>query len=109
MSAGADVKVTPVEVVTDRAAVYPALIEELLPAAHHNTEQYRDNRGESDHGRLKHRLQAMRGLGSDRTAQVIVTGHALVQNLRRGHYELGLDVPSAKRVPAAFTELAQAI
>lgn len=25
-----------------------------------------------------------------RTARVIVSGHAFVQNLRRGHYELGL-------------------
>jgi IS6 family transposase len=32
-----------------------------------------------------------------------------MQNLRRGHYELGLDVPPSQRVAAAFTELAQAI
>jgi hypothetical protein len=31
------------------------------------------------------------------------------QNLRRGHYELGLDVPPALRVAPAFTELAMAI
>jgi hypothetical protein len=51
----------------------------------------------------------MRGLCTDRTAQVIVAGHAFVQNLRRGHYELGLDVPPRSRVAAAFTELALAI
>jgi hypothetical protein len=51
----------------------------------------------------------MRGLRTDRTAQVIIAGHAFVQNLRRGHYELGLDVPPALRVTAAFTELAMAI
>jgi len=51
----------------------------------------------------------MRGLGSDRTAQVITTGHAFVQNLRRGHYELGLDIPPGLRVAAAFSDLARAI
>jgi hypothetical protein len=33
----------------------------------------------------------------------------IVQNLRRGPYELGVDAPPATRVAAAFTELAQAI
>jgi hypothetical protein len=51
----------------------------------------------------------MRGLRTDRTAQVVIAGHAFVQNLRRGHYELGLDVPPGSRVAAAFTELALAI
>ena len=51
----------------------------------------------------------MRGLHTDRTAQVVIAGHAFVQNLRRGHYELGVDARSALRVAAAFTELAQAI
>ncbi len=51
----------------------------------------------------------MRGLRTDKTAEVIIAGHAFMQNLRRGHYELGFDEPSALRVAAAFTELAQAI
>ncbi|MEV6495569.1 hypothetical protein AB0M20_44175 [Actinoplanes sp. NPDC051633] len=51
----------------------------------------------------------MRGLQTDRTAQVVIAGHALVRNLRRGHYELGNDAMPALRVDAAFTELAQAI
>ncbi len=46
-------KVTPVEVVTDQAATYPAVLDELLPAAWHRTEQYANNRIEADHGRLK--------------------------------------------------------
>jgi len=37
-------KVTPVEVVTDRAAVYPRVLDELAPAAWHRTEQYANNR-----------------------------------------------------------------
>ena len=51
----------------------------------------------------------MRGLRTDRTAQVIIAGHAFLQNLRRGHYELALDVPIRLRAAAAFTELARAI
>lgn len=51
----------------------------------------------------------MRGLRTDRTAQVVVAGHAFVQSIRRGHYELGIDAPPALRVAAAFSELAQAI
>ena len=30
----------------------------------------------------------MRGLRTDRTAQVIIAVHGFMQNLRRGHYEL---------------------
>ncbi len=51
----------------------------------------------------------MRGLQTDRTAQVVIAGHAFVQNLRRDHYDLGLDAPPATRLAAAFTELARAI
>jgi transposase-like protein len=102
-------KVTPTEVVTDAAAVYPRVFEELIPSAWHHGEQYANNPIEADHGQLKHRLRPMRGLRTDNTAQVIITGHAFLQNLRRGHYELAVDAPPTTRVAAAFTELAQAI
>jgi transposase-like protein len=102
-------KATPVEVVTDRAATYPVVLEELLPAAWHRTEQYANNRVEADHGRLKSRLRPMRGLKQDRSARVIVAGHALVQNLRRGHYELAVEEPAIRRLTVAFDELALVI
>jgi transposase, IS6 family len=38
-----------------------------------------------------------------------MTGHAFVQNLRRGHYEIGVDTRPELRVAAAFDELARAI
>jgi transposase-like protein len=64
-------KVTPTEVVTDAAPVYPGVLEELLPAAvWHHVERYANNPMEADHGDLKHRLRPMRGLQTDRTAQV---------------------------------------
>ena len=62
-------KATPVEVVTDRAAIYPVLLEELLPAAWHRTEQHANNRVEADHGPLKSRLRPLRGLKQDRRAR----------------------------------------
>ena len=102
-------KVKPVEVITDAAPVYPAVLDELVPAAWHHVEQYANNPIEADHGRLKHRLRPMRGLRTDQTAQVVIAGHAFIQNLRRGHYELGVGLPPSMRVAAAFTELAPAI
>ncbi|MBV8994312.1 MAG: IS6 family transposase, partial [Pseudonocardiales bacterium] len=36
-------------------------------------------------------------------------GHAFIQNIRRGHYELGVDAPVTLRVVAAFDELLLAI
>jgi transposase-like protein len=77
-------------------------VEELL------VERYANNPIEADHSQLKHRLRPMRGLQTDQTAQVIIAGHAFMQNVR-GHYELAVDATSARRVAAAFTELAQAI
>jgi transposase-like protein len=70
-------RMTPMGVVTDRAAAYPAVLDELLPAAWHRTEQYANNRVEAGHGRLKARLRPMRGLKQDRGARAVIAGHAL--------------------------------
>ncbi len=102
-------KVMPTEVVTDAAPVYPGVLDELVPSAWHHVEPYANNPIEADHGQLKRRLRPMRGLRTDRTAQVVLAGHAFLQNLRRDHYEAGVDATPAMRVAAAFSELAQAI
>ena len=47
------------------------VIEELIPAALHNTDQYANNRVEADHGRLKARLRPMRGLKTNPAGVVI--------------------------------------
>jgi transposase-like protein len=99
----------PAEVSTDRAPTYPRVLDELVPSACHVVEQYANNPVEADHGRLKSRLRPMRGLKRLRSARVICTGHAFVQNVRRGHYELGLDVDPRHQLTAAFAELALAI
>jgi transposase, IS6 family len=99
----------PIEVNTDRAPAYSPVIEELIPAACHVTEQYSNNSIEADHGRLKARLRPMRSLKRLRSARVISAGHAFVQNLRRGHYELGPDIDRRHRLTAMFAELVRAI
>jgi transposase, IS6 family len=103
------IKATSVEVVTDRAPVYPLVLEELLLAAWHCTDQYANNRIEADHGRVLVRLRSMRGLNKDRNAGVVIAGHAFIQNLRRGHYELAVEEPANRRLTVAFDELALVI
>jgi transposase-like protein len=102
-------KVSPTEVVTDAAPVYPRVLDELIPAAWHHVERYANNRIEADHSRLKQRLRPMRGLRSDRTAR----GHhrrdrihaePAPRPLRTSHR-----TPNLLRVAAAFAELAKAI
>ncbi|MEX1009006.1 MAG: IS6 family transposase [Acidimicrobiia bacterium] len=99
----------PAEVVTDRAWTLRAVVDELIPTAFHDTRRYANNRIEADHGQLKARLRPMRGLKRDHTARVIVRGHAFMQNLRRGHYELGVEARPHRRVATAFAELARTI
>ncbi|MEJ7801611.1 MAG: IS6 family transposase [Ilumatobacter sp.] len=99
----------PAEVTTDRSPALARTIVELLPAVHHDTTQYANNRVEADHGRLKARLRPMRGLKRDRSASVVIRGHAFMQNLRRGHYELGIDALQGLTAEAAFDELGPAI
>jgi len=100
----------PVEVTTDRAPVYPRVLDELLPAACHVTDSYTNNPVEADHGRLKAvRLRPMRGLKRDRSLRTVAAGHAFLQNVRRGHYELATDAGAVDRVAVAFSELMPAI
>jgi transposase-like protein len=102
-------RISPVEVTTDRYRLYPRVLDEMLPAAFHETEVHANNPIETDHGRLKARLRPMRGLKRDRTARVIVAGHAFIQNLRRGFYDLGTEAPLTSRLADAFAELALVI
>ncbi|BCJ75054.1 hypothetical protein CS0771_45980 [Catellatospora sp. IY07-71] len=95
-------KVTPTEVFTDAAAVYPPVLDELVPQAWHHVERYANNPIEAIHSQLKHRLRPMRGLQTDRTAQVVTAEHEFLQNLRRGHHEIAIDTPPAGRAAAAY-------
>jgi hypothetical protein len=40
------------------------------------------------------------------SARTVAAGHAFVQNLRRGHYEISADLPVQDRIRVAFDELA---
>jgi hypothetical protein len=51
----------------------------------------------------------MGGRKQDRSARVMIAGHAFIQNLRRGHYELAVEEPVNRRLSVAFAELALAI
>ena len=100
----------PVEVMTDKAQALLAAVDDVLPDALLGTDRYANNRVEADHGRLKARLRPMRGLKCDGIAAVVIRGHAFVQNLRRGHYELGIDARCQHlRLAAAVDELADMI
>ena len=99
----------PIEVTTDRAPVYPRVIDELAPGARHVLEQYANNVIEADHRRLKARLRPMRGLKTLRSACTIATGHAFVRNLRRRHDEITAERARHYLLPAAFAELAHCL
>ena len=92
-----------------RGATWPRVLDELVPSALHTVEQYANNPIEADHGRLKARLRPMRGLKRHRSARILTAGHAVVQNLRRGHYDIATEVPSHHRLRAAFDDLTLAI
>jgi hypothetical protein len=51
----------------------------------------------------------MRRLKQDRSARVVIAGHAFMQNIRRAHYELAIEEPATLRLAVAFDELALAI
>src|SRR5438034_11538919 len=96
----------PAEVTTGRAYVYLRVLDELIPSALHIVGQYANNPVEADHGRLKARLRPMRGLSSHRSARILAAGHAFVQNVRRGHYDIATDVHDHHKLQKVFDHLA---
>ena len=97
------------KVTTDRGPVCPRVLDELIPPALHTVEQYANNPVEAGHGRLKARLRLMRGLKRHRSARILAAGHAFVQNLRRGHYDIATGTPSHHWLRIAFDDLALTI
>jgi IS6 family transposase len=79
------------------------------PAAWHHTERYANNRVEADHAQLKLWLRPMRGIKTVTGLRVLAAGHAFVQNLRHGHYEIATDEQPRRRLAVAFADLARAI
>jgi transposase-like protein len=98
----------PIEVPTDRAPAYPQVLDELVPSALHTVERHAKNLIEADHGWLKAR-GPMRGLKRHRSARILAAGHAFVQNLRRGHYDIATETPGTHRLRIAFDDPALTI
>ena len=99
----------PVEVITDHAPTYPKILDSLWPTIWHHVERYANNRVEADHAQLKRWLRPMRGIKTMAGLRVLAAGHAFVQNLRRGHYEIAADQPRNLRLAIAFGHLATAL
>jgi len=51
----------------------------------------------------------MRGIKTKSGLPILAAGHAFVQNLRRGHYEIATDEPCGRHLAVAFAELTRAI
>jgi hypothetical protein len=47
--------------------------------------------------------------GAEVFVRILAAGHAFVQNLHRGHYDIATDVPDRHRLRTAFDDLAIAI
>ncbi len=100
----------PDEVATDLAQALETVIEEFIDDAFHNTERYRTIASSATTVDSKRDVRPTRGLKTDRGASVVIRGHAFIQNLRRGHYELGVEARTLHlRTAAAFDELAAVI
>ena len=96
----------PAETTTDKSRALAGAIEDTFGGeVFHDTEQYANNSIECDHGRLKARLRPMRGIKRRPSLVVLVAGHAFMQNLRSGHYELGVEAREHLAVAATFDEL----
>jgi transposase-like protein len=65
-----------------------------------------NNALERDHGHLKQRLRPMRGFKYPASADTVVRGHALVQNLRNGFSTLTAAVPRPLRLLTGWPYLA---
>lgn len=89
---------------SDQQSCSPSRSPSPIPSA-----IYANNPVETDHGRLKARLRPMRGLKHYRSARILTAGHGFVQNLRRGHYDIAMDVPACHRLRIAFDDLATTI
>jgi IS6 family transposase len=100
----------PREVTTDLAAPLLRVVDDLLPEVLHDTTSTRTTGSSATTAGSRHGCGQGCGRRTDRTASTVIRGHAFVQNLRRGHYELGVEARCQRlRVAAAFDELATAI
>jgi transposase-like protein len=99
----------PTEVITDRAPTYLAGSRGNVARGVAPRRAVRQQPGRVRPRQLKRRLRPMRGIKTVAGLRIVAAGHAFVQNLRRGHYEIAADHPRHRRLAAAFGQLATAI
>jgi len=94
----------------DQAKLASAVGRVVVLPAFDDITRYENNPIECDRGRPQARLQLLRGLGTDWTASTVIRGYAFLQNVGRGHDELGVEARREDlRVAAAFDELTASI
>ncbi len=104
-----ETRVTPQRVITDKATCYPPALRNVLPPVAHRRSKYVTNGLERDHQHFTQRVYPMRRFKQAVSADIMVRGHALMQNLRNGLSRLTAHVPRQLRLAAAWSQLAQAI
>ncbi len=99
--------VKPQRIITDQARCYPPALRAVLPSVEHRCSKYLNNGLERDHGHLKQRLRPMLGFKHPASAETVVRGHAVVQNLRNGFSTLTATVERRLRLLSAWPQLAR--
>ena len=91
---------------TDRAPPYPdgAGVVAAGGLASHRAVRQQPHRGRPWPSQVEAASDAWAKQGHN--ANVIIVGHAFIQNARRGHHELAVEEPVTRRVAIAFDELA---
>jgi IS6 family transposase len=102
-------RISPIEITTDGYRAYPRVLDELLPAAFHDTEVHANNLLETD----RRAPQGAAPAHARAEARSHRQGHRRRTRVHpepsRGFYDLGTDVSAASRLADAFGELALAI
>ncbi len=105
----AETGVTPKRVVIDKATCYPPARKAVLPGAEHRRSKYLNNGLERDHQHFTQRVYPLRRFKQAVSADIMVRGYALMQNLRNDLSRLTAHVPRQLRLAAAWSQLTQAI
>jgi hypothetical protein len=85
------------------------VLDEVLLAMRDRTEQYANNHIECNHGRLRRGCDRCAGSSGTAAPEWSAPAHAFVQSIRRGHYELVVEVPANRRMAVAFDGLVMTI
>jgi hypothetical protein len=93
-------------VTTDRAPVYPRVIDEPVPGARHVLDQHANKRRGSRSWPAECTVASDARSEDGPVATCHRARHAFVPNLRQGRYEFTVDLPVHDRPCVAFAKLA---